>query len=69
MIAIDLVVRFAWVVKMWPNGNRFYGLEACIFIVEIAEVLRRGLWVIFRAETEWIRRSYPQETGIELLST
>lgn len=55
MIVVDLVLRFAWALKLSPHLEHFYDIEAVIFMLEVLEVFRRFLWVFFRVETEWIR--------------
>nr|POE48405.1 protein erd1 like 1 [Quercus suber] len=55
MILTDLVLRFAWALKLSPHLEHFYDIEGVIFLLELLEVGRRFLWVFFRVETEWIR--------------
>lgn len=55
MIAVDLLLRFAWALKLSPHLEHFYDIEGGIFLLELLEVFRRFLWVFFRVETEAIR--------------
>jgi hypothetical protein len=55
MIFVDLVLRFAWALKLSPHLEHYYDIEGGIFLLEVLEVFRRFLWVFFRVETEWIR--------------
>ncbi|KAI7331917.1 EXS-domain-containing protein [Hortaea werneckii] len=61
MIALDLVLRFAWAFKLSPHLEHFYDIEGGIFILELLEVVRRFLWVYFRVETEWVRTKHSSD--------
>ena len=61
VIAIDLVLRFAWAFKLSPHLEHFYDIEGGIFLLELLEVFRRFLWVFFRVETEWVRTKFSSE--------
>ena len=54
-VGIDLVLRFAWALKLSPHLEHYYDIEGGIFLLEIMEVLRRYMWVYLRVETEWVR--------------
>ncbi|KAI9314499.1 EXS family-domain-containing protein [Dichotomocladium elegans] len=52
---IDFVLRTTWSLKL--SSHLFVQrLEGSIFTMELLEVIRRWVWVIFRMEWEWIRR-------------
>ena len=55
VIAIDLLLRCTWSLKLSVHLEHFNDFEGGIFILEIMEVLRRWMWVYFRVETEWVR--------------
>lgn len=55
MIGVDLVLRFAWALKLSPHLEHYYDIEGGIFLLEVLEVVRRWLWVYFRVEAEWLR--------------
>ncbi|KAK5990464.1 Protein ERD1-like-like protein [Cladobotryum mycophilum] len=57
VIALDLLLRCTWSMKLSPHLDRFSDFESGIFMIEFFEVLRRWVWIFFRVETEWIRHS------------
>ncbi|KAI1265976.1 EXS family-domain-containing protein [Xylariaceae sp. FL1019] len=59
VIALDLVLRCTWSLKLSPHLDRIADFESSIFIVELLEVVRRWIWIFFRVETEWIRNNTP----------
>ncbi|KAK5113875.1 hypothetical protein LTR85_010408 [Meristemomyces frigidus] len=61
MVGVDLLLRFAWALKLSPHLEHFYDIEGGIFLLELLEVFRRFLWVFFRVETEHIRTKYPSD--------
>ncbi|EMC91122.1 hypothetical protein BAUCODRAFT_80591 [Baudoinia panamericana UAMH 10762] len=66
MIFIDLLLRFAWALKLSPHLEHYYDIELGIFLLELLEVVRRFLWIFFRIETEWVRSRQP--SGMVVLS-
>jgi hypothetical protein len=56
-IAMDLILRCTWSLKLSPHLDHFNDLEGGIFVMELLEVLRRWIWIFFRVETEWVRNS------------
>jgi hypothetical protein len=56
-IAMDLLLRCTWSLKLSPHLDHFNDLEGGIFVLELLEVLRRWIWIFFRVETEWVRNS------------
>ncbi|KAK3116573.1 protein-ER retention protein [Teratosphaeriaceae sp. CCFEE 6253] len=61
MIAVDLVLRLAWALKLSPHLEHYYEVEGGIFLLEVLEVFRRFLWVFFRVETEWVRTRHSSD--------
>ncbi|KAI9744079.1 MAG: protein-ER retention protein [Claussenomyces sp. TS43310] len=61
-IALDLVLRCTWSLKLSPHLDHFNDLEGGIFAMEFLEVLRRWVWIFFRVETEWVRHA---STGLD----
>jgi hypothetical protein len=55
-IGLDFVLRFTWSLKLSPHLDHFNDLEGSIFVMELAEVIRRWVWIFFRVETEWGRQ-------------
>lgn len=56
-MVIDFVLRTTWSLKL---SSHLYvkRLEGSIFMMEFLEVIRRWVWVIFRMENEWVKRSH-----------
>ncbi|KAL8842510.1 MAG: hypothetical protein Q9176_002662 [Flavoplaca citrina] len=54
-IALDLLLRCTWSLKLSPHLDHWNDLEGTIFLLEMAEVVRRWVWIFFRVETEWVR--------------
>lgn len=57
VIAADLLLRCTWSLKLSPHLSQFSDFESGIFLVELAEVGRRWMWIFFRVETEWVRNT------------
>ncbi|KAI0007495.1 EXS family protein, partial [Xylariaceae sp. FL0662B] len=55
VIALDLVLRCTWALKLSARLERAADFEGGIFLVQVLEVLRRWVWIFFRVEAEWIR--------------
>lgn len=55
VIALDLLLRCTWSLKLSPHLGRIADWEGSIFVIELLEVFRRWVWIFFRVETEWIR--------------
>lgn len=55
VIAMDLMLRCTWSLKLSPHLDHITDFEASIFIIEFLEVFRRWVWIFFRVETEWLR--------------
>ncbi|KAK4251218.1 EXS family-domain-containing protein [Corynascus novoguineensis] len=57
VIALDLVLRCTWMVKLSARMDHISDFESSIFLMQFLEVFRRWIWIFFRVETEWIRNS------------
>lgn len=57
VIAIDLMLRCTWSMKLSQHLDKFSDFEGGIFLVEFLEVFRRWIWIFFRVETEWLRQA------------
>ncbi|KAK4449264.1 protein ERD1 1 [Podospora aff. communis PSN243] len=55
VIAMDLVLRCTWMLKLSPRLEYLTDFEGSIFMIQFLEVFRRWVWIFFRVETEWIR--------------
>lgn len=55
-IGLDFMLRFIWILKLSTHLDKFNDSEGGIFILEVAEVFRRWVWIFLRVETEWIRQ-------------
>ncbi|KAI1611822.1 EXS family-domain-containing protein [Exophiala viscosa] len=56
-IVVDLLLRCTWSYKLSPHLDHFNDLEGAIFLMELAEVARRWMWIFLRVETEWVRNN------------
>ncbi|KAL8983848.1 MAG: hypothetical protein Q9177_004864, partial [Variospora cf. flavescens] len=63
-IVIDLVLRCTWSLKLSPHLDHWNDLEGSIFVMELAEVVRRWVWIFFRVEAEWVRAKSGGGAGI-----
>ncbi|KAL2261584.1 hypothetical protein VTK26DRAFT_3824 [Humicola hyalothermophila] len=59
VIALDLVLRCTWMIKLSARMDRISDFESSIFLLQFLEVFRRWAWIFFRVETEWIRTASP----------
>lgn len=55
VIAVDLLLRCTWSLKLSVHLEHFNDIEGGIFLLELLEVFRRWMWAFFRVEAEWIR--------------
>ncbi|KAH8554498.1 EXS family-domain-containing protein [Umbelopsis sp. PMI_123] len=53
---IDFVLRTTWSLKLSSHLS-IKQLEGSIIIMELLEIFRRWIWVFFRLESEWVKRS------------
>lgn len=63
VIALDLMLRCTWMLKLSSNLDHFTEFESSIFLLQFLEVFRRWVWIFFRVETEWLRNT---ATGLEV---
>lgn len=57
VIAMDLMLRCTWSLKLSPHLDHITDFESSIFVIEFLEVFRRWVWIFFRVETEWLRNN------------
>ncbi|POS81480.1 EXS family protein [Diaporthe helianthi] len=57
VIAVDLMLRCTWSLKLSPHLDHIVDFEYSIFVIEFLEVFRRWVWIFFRVETEWLRNN------------
>lgn len=55
-IFINLVLRLTWSMKLSSHLHSHADGAVVIFWIEVAELLRRWLWVFFRVEWECVKR-------------
>lgn len=55
-IAIDLILRFTWSLKLSSHLHSIHEMESGIFVMEALEVVRRWMWVFLRVEWEAVRK-------------
>lgn len=55
IIAVDLLLRCTWSMKLSVHLEHFNDIEGGIFLLEMLEVGRRWMWAYLRMEAEWIR--------------
>ncbi|KAH8602638.1 protein-ER retention protein-like protein [Bisporella sp. PMI_857] len=63
VIALDLLLRCTWSLKLSPHLDHFADFESGIFLMELLEVVRRWIWIFFRVETEWVRNTTQAALG------
>jgi hypothetical protein len=63
VIALDLLLRCTWSLKLSPHLDHFADFESGIFLMEFLEVGRRWMWIFFRVETEWVRTTNSRGLG------
>lgn len=56
-MAIDFLLRTTWSLKL-SSHLYIQRLQGSIFMMELLEVIRRWVWVIFRMENEWMKRTH-----------
>lgn len=62
VIALDLMLRSTYALKLRPELDHISEFEGSIFLIQVLEVFRRWIWIFFRVETEWLRsnNSWPE---------
>ncbi|KAI8334291.1 EXS family-domain-containing protein [Chlamydoabsidia padenii] len=58
----DFILRITWGLK-FSSHVYIKQIEGNVFLVELLEVVRRWIWVIFRMESEWVKRSTTVDTS------
>lgn len=53
-IAVDFGLRMLWTIKLTTNWSGFGDYESGLFVLELLEIFRRGMWICFRTEKEWV---------------
>lgn len=56
-IAIDLLLRLTWSLKLSSHLHAIHEIESGIFLMEALEVLRRWMWTFIRIEWEAVKKS------------
>ena len=56
-VAIDLLLRLTWSLKLSSHLHSIHELEQGVFLLEALEVIRRWIWVFFRVEFEQLKRN------------
>ncbi len=65
LVVFDAALRFTWVLRLSLRLDIYEYAERTVFVFELLEILRRWVWLLFRAETEWLRK---RGDGVELSS-
>lgn len=60
-IIVDFGLRMLWTMKLTTNWAGFGDYESGLFVLELLEIFRRGMWVAFRVEKEWVFTSKDHE--------
>ena len=73
-IIVDLILRMTWSAKLSSHLHSFASGDLVIFWIELAEVVRRWMWVFLRVEWELVKetrdtRSPPPNTRSAVLGT
>ncbi|PWN51523.1 EXS-domain-containing protein, partial [Violaceomyces palustris] len=63
-IALDLVLRFMWSLKLSSHLHQMVELESGVFVLEALEIFRRWCWVFLRVEWEFIRSGRLSAAGL-----
>jgi len=62
-VALNLVLRCTWSLKLSAHLHSLAQLEHGIFIMEALEILRRWVWVFFRVEWEVVKKARARESA------
>lgn len=54
VVVLDFCLRCTWSFKLSPHLGYVNDLEGGIFMLELAELARRWMWIFFRVEKEWV---------------
>lgn len=60
-IAIDLILRFTWSLKLSSHLHTISEIESGVFLMEALELLRRWMWVFLRVEWEVVKKMEGQQ--------
>jgi hypothetical protein len=55
-IAIDLILRFTWSLKLSSHLHTISEIESGVFLMEALELFRRWMWVFLRTEWEVVKK-------------
>ena len=55
-ILLDLLLRFLWSLKLSSHLHHLVEWQGGMFTMELLEIVRRSVWVLFRVEWEVVRR-------------
>ncbi|RCH79468.1 protein-ER retention protein, partial [Rhizopus stolonifer] len=56
-VCLDFLLRITWSFKL-SSHLLIRHLDSSIFLLELMEVFRRWVWVMFRMENEWVKKVY-----------
>ena len=56
-IIVDLILRMTWSAKLSSHLHSFASGDLVIFWIELAEVVRRWMWVFLRVEWELVKET------------
>jgi hypothetical protein len=65
-IAIDLLLRFTWSLKLSTHLHAIHEIEQGVFLLELLEVVRRWMWVFIRVEWEAVRKGIHKDLDVPL---
>lgn len=68
VIAVNFCLRMTWSIKLSPHLHHLNDMEGGIFLLEVLEVFRRWVWIVFRTETEWVRTRHRRSSSPELIA-
>lgn len=68
-VLADLVLRLTWSAKLSSHLHSYSEGDLIIFWIELAEILRRWMWVFLRVEWEVVKHEYIHDGGSHLGST
>jgi hypothetical protein len=55
VIFTNYILRFTWSLRLSTSWYHFPDRELGLFVLELAEVFRRWMWIFLRVEAEWVR--------------
>ncbi|KAG7098729.1 hypothetical protein E1B28_000642 [Marasmius oreades] len=63
MIFLNFVLRMTWTIKLSSHLHSKSDGSMTFFLIEVAEIFRRWMWVFFRVEWEAIKRAQEKPVG------